>query len=113
MFMPPSRRSRLLAGRSDAITHGRVSYRDPRYAFLVSHIPHPGKAFSYLPVAADSGGRVGVAAAGNDVDDFDGFLAVPRDRAAQSGDLGGTLELDQAGASAALQSRRRPQVAVS
>jgi hypothetical protein len=50
-----------------------------------------------VPVAADpggQGGRVGVAVAGDEVDDLDGLLAVLRDRAAQLSDLGGAGELD-------------------
>ena len=55
------------------------------------------KTVFYLPVAADpggQGGRIGVAVAGNEVDDLDGLLAVPRDRAAQLRDLGGSGEPD-------------------
>jgi hypothetical protein len=40
------------------------------------------------------GGRVGVAVAGDQVDDLDGLLALLRDRAAQLRDLGGAVELD-------------------
>ena len=51
----------------------------------------------YVPVAAcpgRQGGRVGVAVAGNEVDDLDGLLPLLRDRAAQLGDLGGAGEPD-------------------
>ena len=54
----------------------------------------------YLPVPPDPGGRrlrAGQAVAGNQVDDLDGFLAVPGDGAAQLGDLGGAGELDPRG----------------
>ena len=67
------------------------------------------KTVFYLPVAADpggQGGRVGLAVAGNEVDDLDGLLAVPRDRASELRDLGGSGEPDEAGASTALMLRR-------
>src|SRR6266487_14089 len=43
---------------------------------------------------AGQGGRIGVAVAGNEVDDLDGLLAVPRDRVSELRDLGGSGELD-------------------
>src|SRR5947209_6185518 len=52
---------------------------------------------SDVPVAAGpggQGGRIGVAVAGDEVDDLDGLLAVPGDRAAQLRDLGRAVEPD-------------------
>ena len=62
---------------------GRVSCPDQRFVFLIGDVADPVKAVFYLPVAADpggQGGRVGVAVAGDEVDDLDGLLAVPGDR---------------------------------
>jgi hypothetical protein len=53
------------------------------------------KTVFYLPVAADPGGEggwIGVAVAGDEVDDLDGLLAVHGDSAAQLRDLGGAVE---------------------
>jgi hypothetical protein len=55
------------------------------------------EAVFYLPVASHpgrQGGRIGVAVAGNEVDNFDGLLSVPGDVAAQLRDLGRAVELD-------------------
>jgi hypothetical protein len=46
--------------------------------------PHPG----------GQGGGIGVAVAGDEVDDLDGLLSLLRDRAPQLRDLGGAGELD-------------------
>jgi hypothetical protein len=62
-----------------------------------------------IPVAADpggQGGRIGVAVAGNEVDDLDGLLAVPGDRAPQLRDLGGSGEPGPGRASTTLMVRR-------
>jgi len=55
------------------------------------------KAVFYLPVAPHpgrQGGGIGVAVAGDEVDDLDGLLSVPGDGAAQLRDLGHAVELD-------------------
>jgi len=60
-------------------------------------------------VAADpggQGGRAGVAVAGDEVDDFDGLLAVLRDRAAHLRDLAAPSNSIHADASTALMVRR-------
>ena len=69
---------------------GRISRPDQRFVLLVGDVD-PVKPVLDVPVAADpgrQGGWVGDAVAGDEVDDFDGLLAVLRDRAAQLRDLG-------------------------
>ena len=72
------------------------------------------KLVLYVPVAADpggQGGRVGVAA-GDEVDDLDGLLALPGDRAADLGDLGGAGELDPGGCERGLDGAADPAAVV-
>ena len=69
----------------------RANARSPRQR------KDPVKLVLDVPVAADPGGqgfRARAAVAGDEVNDLDGFLAVPGDRAAQLRDLGGAFELD-------------------
>src|SRR5512140_556292 len=87
----------------------RVSRPDQGFVFLIGHVPDPVKAVFYLPVAPHpgrQGGGIGVAVAGNEVDDFDGLLSVPGDGAAQLRDLGRAGDSIQAGTSATLIVRR-------
>jgi hypothetical protein len=84
--------------RSDAITRGAfpVLTRDLSSRNVTSRTD-PVKAVFYFPVAPHpgrQGGGIGVAVAGNEVDDFDGLLSVPGDGAAQLRDLGRAVELD-------------------
>jgi len=78
---------------------GCVSGPDQGFVFLVGDVADPVELVFDVPVASDPPGQHGGIGAtgigaGDQVDDFDGLLAVAGDGAPQLGDLGGALELD-------------------
>jgi hypothetical protein len=88
---PSSRRMLIARLRSDAMTRGAFPVLTRGLVFLVGDVADPVELVLYVPVAGDPGGEVGgigLAVAGDEVDDLDGPLALRRDGAAQLRDLG-------------------------